>query len=223
MTMQVGMVASNGIVLASDTRWTISPKVSGWTARHGYNSHKIKIDATDSIAVACARDKVDANRVADALLELASEGEATRADRIRQIGTAVAGDEDLECILVFAKPTQALWYFQYIKRQVVACDQIFNYVFGGDSVNAAVFWVRNYHDYQPIDQLKRLAAHAIVCAGKICPDQVSGLELVYCDESGLHRLTRKENRDLELESRKWDQEVGRTVLGLPPTDEATAT
>lgn len=225
MTMQVGMVGSDGIVLASDTRWTTSPNVSGWTARHGYNSHKIKIDATNSVAVACARDKVDSNRVADALLQLANESALNRVDRIEEIGKAVAGSEDLECILVFAKPEPALYFFQYLKGKVVAREQVFTYVFGGDTVNAAVFWIRNYHKYQPIHQLKRLAAHAIGSAGKICPDHISGLEIVCCSiSSGLSRLPPEENRELELESEEWDKEIGIKILGpLVESNEETPT
>lgn len=87
MTMQVGMVAEGGnIVLASDTRWTTSPLVSGCGARHGCNSHKIKIDDRNSIAIACARDKIDANRVADAFIQLRDVSEQDRAQRMREIG-----------------------------------------------------------------------------------------------------------------------------------------
>jgi hypothetical protein len=98
------MMASDGLVLASDTRSTTSPKVSGLAARHGYNSYKIRIDETGSMAVACARDKVDANRLADALLILKGETEQTRVQRIREIGVEVANGHNMECIVGFAYP-----------------------------------------------------------------------------------------------------------------------
>ena len=216
MTMQVGMVADGeNIVLASDTRWTTTPLVSGCAVRHGGNSHKIKIDDTKSIAIACARDKVDANRVADAFTQLRDESEQNRAQRMREIGTAVTNSEDLECIVAFAYPNPALWFFQYINRQVVSCEQVFTYVFGGDSVNAAIFWIRNYHNFQPVDQLKRLGAQVIVAAGKICPDTISGLEIVYVDRSGVHSLSTEENRALELEATERDKQIGEIILGNP--------
>lgn len=213
MTMQVGMVAEGGnIVLASDTRWTTSPLVSGCGARHGCNSHKIKIDDRNSIAIACARDKIDANRVADAFIQLRDVSEQDRAQRMREIGAAVADSKDLECIVAFAYPNPMLWFFQYINQQVVSCEPVFTYVFSGDTVNAAVFWIRNYHDFQSIDQLKRLGAHMIVSAGKICPDTISGLEIVYLDRSGVHSLSIEENRAMELEAKERDAKIGQFIM-----------
>jgi hypothetical protein len=212
--MQVGMVAEGGnIVLASDTRWTYSPLVSGCGARHGSNSRKIRTDDRNSIAIACARDKVDANRVADAFIQLRDESEQNRAERMRGIGTAIADSKDLECIVAFAYPNPTLWFFQYINGQVVSCEPVYTYVFAGDTVNAAVFWIRNYHNFQSIDQLKRLGAHMIVSAGKICPDTISGLEIVYLDRSGVHTLSIEESLALELEAREWDSKIGKLILG----------
>jgi hypothetical protein len=214
MTMQVGMIADGGnIVLASDTRWTTSPFVSGCAVRHGGNSHKIQIDDKKSIAIACARDKVDANRVADAFIQLRDESEQNRARRMREIGTAVANTNDLECIVAFAYPNPALWFFQYINQKIVSCEQVFTYVFGGDSVNASIFLIRNYYDFQSIDQLKRLGAQMIVAAGKICPDIISGLEIVYLDKAGVHSLSIEENRALELEAKELDSRIGKLILG----------
>jgi hypothetical protein len=212
MTMQVGMIASDGLLLASDTRSTRSPNVSGLGVRHGYNSHKIKIDDTGSMAIACARDMVAANNFADVLFTLRDEKEQNRIRRIKEIGTEVADGHNMECIIGFAYPTPSLYYFQYIDKAVTVCDQIFTYVFGGDAVNAAIFWIRNYYDFQPINQLKRLAAHMIISAGIISPDFISGLEIVYCDGSGFNRLSVKDNISMELEAKEWNKKIGQFIL-----------
>ena len=54
MTFQVGMLGSNGIVLAGDTLWSASPFQGGYLVRNTYGSGKIRVSETKRIAIACA-------------------------------------------------------------------------------------------------------------------------------------------------------------------------
>ena len=48
MTMQIAMVGTDGIVIASDTRWMFTPAFTEPAApRHTYGSTKIKVNATE--------------------------------------------------------------------------------------------------------------------------------------------------------------------------------
>ena len=52
----------------------------------------------------------------------------------------------------------------------------------------------------------------IVSAGKICPDTISGLEIVYLDRSGVHSLSIEENRAMELEAEERDAKIGQFIM-----------
>jgi hypothetical protein len=57
MTMQVGMVGTNGIVIAGDTHHSVSPMFANLMGvRHGYGSTKIRTDEAGRVAVTCAMD-----------------------------------------------------------------------------------------------------------------------------------------------------------------------
>jgi hypothetical protein len=67
MTIQIGMVGTDGILIARDTKWTAEPLLIGrnWAAgRHGFNSSKIKISPERHIAVSCARNMETASHMA---------------------------------------------------------------------------------------------------------------------------------------------------------------
>src|ERR1700687_5047731 len=66
MTMQVGMVGSDGIILASDTKIWAQPPGLGRTITAGLS--KIKISESAKIAVLSAGDMSASSRVADAII-----------------------------------------------------------------------------------------------------------------------------------------------------------
>src|SRR5271170_839047 len=71
MTMQVGMVAADGIVLASDTQWTHTPEKLlyqhvGRAVRYHTNCSKIKM--SNGMAVSYALDKRTAEDTAGVIL-----------------------------------------------------------------------------------------------------------------------------------------------------------
>lgn len=118
MTMQVGMVGTDGIVLASDTLWTQTPVVPGRGVRHGYNAHKIRIFEKRGIAVSSARDMETANFVGDSIIaKLDDNYPADRAILIQEIGNeclAKAGDRnEAQCLIAFQKPVPSLYIFEY--------------------------------------------------------------------------------------------------------------
>jgi hypothetical protein len=62
---------------------------------------------------------------------------------------------------------------------------------------------------QPLKVLVPLAAHLVVSAGRLNPGAISGLEIVLCDASGLHRLSDDSIRELEATANRWDKSIGR--------------
>jgi hypothetical protein len=218
MTMQVGMVGAGGVVVASDTRWNRSLNSSDNVVRNSYGASKIWFDGTRRIAVAGAMDMVASRRVADGIFSASlNAGEERCAERIREIGIQAAKRSDTECLIVFADPKPTLYHFQYAKNNEASfCERIITYIHTGDRINPAVFWAENYHTVElSIEQLSRLGSHVVVTAGALNSGGVSGLEVVSCDGSGLHRLTDEENREREVRALEWDKTIGELIMGRP--------
>src|ERR1700719_366004 len=121
MTMQVGMLASDGVILASDTKCSRDALNSdGLAADDSYGCSKIRIDDSGQIAVTCARDMVAANRLAEAFMsELKRESWENPERPIREIGctvmAAVGKNLEIECLIGLAKPVPSLHKFQYVQ------------------------------------------------------------------------------------------------------------
>src|SRR5262249_5822525 len=72
MTMQVGMVGTDGIVLASDTKWV---EHTLGAARNIYDKTKIKISDERGIAISYARNMETAGPVADSIIAELTDSE----------------------------------------------------------------------------------------------------------------------------------------------------
>src|SRR5690349_1173704 len=77
MTMQVGMIGTDGIVLAGDTWCSRSPRNPGFAARMGYHASKIKISHERGIAVAVSGDMDRGNEVASRVISEVSESDVS--------------------------------------------------------------------------------------------------------------------------------------------------
>jgi len=211
--MQVAMIGSNGIVLASDTRASISPLVGGQGSRHYYGASKIKIDTTGQMAIACAGDMLIATQIADRVIaELMAIEPLNRQRRIWEIGRTIANGRDAECLIAY--PDQCLYFFQSANRGVdIQCPEILDSIHTGDIINAATFWTTRYYRRLPVRRLLRLAAHVIFSAHKLNNGGIKGLEMVYWNGAKFLRLSKEENRDWEAKARKWDKQIGRFIYG----------
>jgi hypothetical protein len=214
MTMQLGMIGSDGIVLASDTRHTVSPLYAGSGARHHYGASKIKIDSTGKIAVACSGDMDTAKAIADRIFSdpTVVNDPHHREQRIWDIGNAIANGQDAECIVAFSD--SRLYFFQSANDgRNIQCLEITDSIHAGDGINAATFWTTRYYRRLPARRLLRLAAFVIFAAHKIANGGIKGLEMVYWDGTKFLRLSGKENRNWEAKARNWEKKIGRFILG----------
>jgi hypothetical protein len=193
MTMQVGMVGTDGIVLAGDTRCTRWP-VGGVGVRQSYSASKIIISQDNQIAVSCAKDMAAAGRIAEAVISgLQNESIHNRERRLVDIGGEEARGRDVECIVTFAGREPSLYLLQCTNSGTdIIGPQIGDFVHAGDTVNAAAFWAMRYYRPLPVSQLARLAAHLVIVAGELNSATVKGLEMIICNESGILRVPEDE-------------------------------
>lgn len=222
MTMQVGMVGTDGVLIASDTYWindtdTLPPLAEKQSfIRYPDDSPKIMCDYERGIAVSRAKNMSAATRVAEAIIRDLSETEMAKPRKtIERIGeTAVASLElkYVHCLIALQHPRPELYSFECgrIKDDPEPiCRKITTAIPAGDNVNAAVFWrARYYEEYKPIKTLIPLAAHMIMSANKLNSGSIRGLEIVLCDSDGLHRLDEESIRKLKAQANEWDEHIG---------------
>ena len=204
--MQVGMVGSDGILLASDTQWTQQGSI-----RHSFSATKIKINHARGIAVSCARNMETSARVADSILAgsqdapppYPSDVEKLAAKALREAGPR----SDIQCLIV-SKHT----HLRFLRLQTILldeepapmCGEVDTKAIIGDDTNAAIFWAERYYQRRPIRSLVLLAAQLVISARGFNSAMISGLEIVLCDATGIHRLGEDSIRQLESKANEID-------------------
>jgi hypothetical protein len=224
--MQVGMIANDGIVLASDTRSSReplpnAPEGSVW---YRYASSKIRIADSGKVAVTCARDMMLASYLAEALLAgLTPEFWTDPEPKMREIGSAEIasrGWREAECLVALVDPLPALFHLQCLNQGADSfCPRITDFAFAGDRTNSAIFWAMRYYGVRPVESrsaqsLIPLAAQIVTDAGELNSGSIGGLEVVYSDAAGFHRLTDSESRTLEIETESRGMRIQEVLFGL---------
>jgi hypothetical protein len=221
MTMQVGMVGTDGIILASDTKWMYTG-----TVRQTSSSSKIRINDKRTVAIACARNMENSVSIADNIIaELKDDKdweylilpiEAIARQVLSLPGDPASERNDAQCLIVSRSPNLQLFFLQIavVNRQAGTplCQKVKDKAVAGDNVNAAVFWSERFYKPTPIRTLAPLASHLIVAASKLNPAAIGGLEIVLCDNSGLHRLSDESVWKLDSKANELDKNLEASLL-----------
>jgi hypothetical protein len=230
MTMQVGMVGTDGIVLAGDTRRTKSPVVKfgqeRFSGRYGENGTKIKIRDDRKIAVSSALCLDTAERIAGAIIARQDISNAGLVESgIETIAKEVFGankKKGFHCIVVVSvDPKPRLYLVTDVKvgrSWTAICLEKKRLAVAGDTVNAAVFWAERYYNQylhiekKPVTELIPLAAHLIVCAHSLNTATVSGLEIVVCKSSGVELQSEDFIDQLENRAAKREEAIAKMIF-----------
>jgi hypothetical protein len=207
MTMQVGMVGKDGIVLASDTM-QVQSTIGG--ARSSFNASKIKISHDRGIAISCARNMETATLVAKNIISGLGDSRmespiALIEDIVKNVMDGSGWRNDVHCLIVLLRPRPRLIRVHTSCGAVMCDDDITGKVVAGDIENAGIFWSEMYYERQPINYLARVAAQLVVMAGKISSGNIGGLEVVLCSPSGFRRLSADSNARLESAVNETDE------------------
>jgi hypothetical protein len=214
MTMQVGLVGSDGIVLASDTKWHENHAGVVW---QGWGSPKISLDSTGHIAVACAKDMRKGTEIARAILsELSSEHWENPESRLEEIASSRLTPHfpyEAECLIGISSPSPRLFHLACGCNHASAfCTKITDRRAAGDALNSALFWHMRYYTVMPIRKLIRLAAQIIVDASEIANGGIGGLQIAYTDGTGFTCLSDDKCQQLEAEARERGVQIGRIIF-----------
>lgn len=207
MTLQVGMVGTDGIVLASDTKWMNTAGI-----RHSSSSSKITVDPGRGIAVACARNLELSVPIAKAIIDAAREGDfehpLVAMERIGTQMVSLSSQErrDAQCLIVFVRPSPKLYYLQ-TDRTAAVCKEEWGKVVAGDQTGAAVFFTERYYERKPVRALLPLAAQLIFEGHKLNDNWIQGLEILVCDDAGFHSVPKESIAELQSRAAALDAAI----------------
>jgi hypothetical protein len=216
MTMQVGMVGSDGIVLASDTKWHQNDGDAVWQA---WGSPKIAVNPSGSIAVACAKDMRKGIDMARAIFEqLGSEyweKPELKLEEISESRSSRHSPHEAECLIGLAFPTPRIFHLACgCSESAALCTPILDRRAAGDALNSALFWHMRYYTVKPVRELIRLAAQIIVDAAEISNGGIGGLQIAYTDGSGFRFVSEDRKNAVEAEAKRRGTRIGRIIFKM---------
>lgn len=217
LTMQIGMVGSDGIILASDTQVTHTPEKlkDGQVGRAvRYHTNCSKIQTNGEIAVSYARDMKSGENVANAILSSFTADNPEEA--IERIAASIPENNRYDVQGLIANPPFQLFRFQLTIIDGVwtaTCVPSLGFDFAGDMTNAAIYWAARYYDELfSVEQLLPLAAYMITCSHHLNTAGVGGLEIVVCDSSGIHPVPRERILELRRQANDIDKQIRQMLI-----------
>jgi hypothetical protein len=221
MTLQIGMIACDGVVLASDRR-----AVGGLIGLLGgprpvtHSSEVRKILLSKDSRLACAfsgsdRAHVAAIRIAECWDSNSSE------DLLSVIRTAIAGITGVnnEQLLVAVSGISGVRLVRvFFDEAGPVVQRIVDKLVNGDVGNGAIYIPeRFYAKSKSVEDLKLLAAHFVLEGGKLNPTMVRGLDIyVMRDGESAHFLSPDEMADLERRSAGISTLMEASLFGSTP-------
>jgi hypothetical protein len=182
------------------------------------------------MAISRAHDLRQARLVADAIsAELSREHWGNPEQQLEAIASSALAREDtwrVHCLVVLRYPSPSLFKIECGKdsttrENVCFCTRALGYALGGDCHNPATFFSTRYFLSEPpkdwtVSELVPFAVQMVVDASQINSGTIRGLEVVYCDSNGFHRLSPDECRAWEIEARKRSHTIGTLITSPMP-------
>lgn len=200
MTLQVALVGTDGIVLASDKLTAVS---GSDVPRHSHLTSKLLFDRDQRLAIAHAGHQISETVARSVLSDPALVKERLSESRLESFASEVCNQDELkpygwrgELIIVSRDDLAHIIHLDMrawstgtaIPGMSVRCRSVENKILAGDSLNSAVFFVENYYRREPSARLVFLAAHVILSGGRLNSTGIEGLEIIRCTSQGFERL-----------------------------------
>jgi hypothetical protein len=220
MTLQIGMLGQDGVILTGDTRINAKPIPGADAPWMSYEGQKIHISDSGRIAISCAHDLQSGSQVAEAIFSKMTRGDYPGCEReIEELGAANAQGRNVQCIVVFADPLPCIYLYTFARvgdSQHNDCQRVISCVPSGDIQNPAVFWGMSYYKQLPIERLKRLAACMVIAGGKLNSAIVGGFEMALCTKDGCVRVDEASTKELQMQAHVKLDAIGELILSEHP-------
>jgi hypothetical protein len=210
MTLQIGMIGSDGFAIVGDTWKHIPAQNRSW---FGYSGPKMMLSASGKSLGAIARTvEVSSEAVKEIFVQL--EGRSgDKVDQITEIGSRIVGDYDAEFFVAFTDPTPEMYFFLKEKNGRARCELMYSCYPIGDAGNPAYYWVMRSCDTRlTVSQLVRVGALTVITGAKINPAMIRDLDIATFDKKGLRIWEREESAALKAEIEDFDKKIGEALL-----------
>lgn len=218
MTYQVTMLGVDGIVIASDRRQLIDPHPAGFDGCYMPNDFtKVFIDPTGRFAWAFAGGKagfVAAQYLRQEFAKSVVEPDARKILQDCCDRAAMVGDPHTANSVILADGENRCVIHAVIEERVAGTSDVLSGIcFTGQSSNrASVIPSLYYSSNMTVAQLARLAAYAVVTAGKVDSLYIGGLDVVaYRSRTG--RFQALPLADMEREAVALDDGIKALISG----------
>lgn len=228
VTFQIGMVGSDGVLLASDRLASQSATDGPGPYRDTFRTDKIRITESKRIAYCCAGDKlsIEAGRkIAGSIAELQGDYAIQQgiysygSEAISEERQRMAGKQPWErlrggsLLLVTSVPSLGLWRVDIaLDRNIPCALKVEDKIWVGDNTTPAAFFPERYYQKRPIEELVFLAAHTVLTAGSMNPAGVGGLDIALCRPSGFEMLPAERVAALERQSEKLRLQISDSLF-----------
>lgn len=217
MTFQIGVVASDGVLIAGDQR-------TGRWEKFATTSHVPKIYCDETLgAIYCGSGSETAIRVGRKMIEISSgelgqpmwkcaEKAAMEVWNRENRSPQCQSRRFAETVLVAQATDSGFGLWRVEVSESPLCQPILDRNKSGDESNAAIFFSERYfpsmsEERPPIAHLLPLAAHIVLMAGRLNPTGVDGLEIAICRAGECRMLQEHELAPLRDFSNRLDDLV----------------
>jgi len=210
MTIQFGLVGSDGVAIVGDTLHYDS---SAGT-RTAFKSSKIRRNSQGTIAVAWS-GKGNGLLVSKAITQEMADGCEIPQLEIEKIADRVweslTFDGESDLIVAMRTPSPQLFRV-HLGNAGASINNIHDKVVSGDGPNIAAYFVERYYQRRPIAELAAIAAHSVFLAQKFNSGGIGGLEIVLCRDDGFSSMSMAVVPDIEAEIDHFDRSLEITLL-----------
>ena len=226
MTFQVALAASNGWIMASDTKERRYPGLLSRGTAESVSTSKIFHDQTTSVTYMVAGDQIAQDAAAD-IVQAAHDGResdwtwlekevpkiTTRRWRKAKANNLPASPRTIILAFPYSPP---FWEVRVDKES--KAKPIYEKVFNGDVPNSAKFFIEEYYDKKrTVTDLLLLAAHTILMGGSRNPTGVGGLQMVFYEVESPAPIEWKPDapdlNPLRESSKALDIQIRRMLMG----------
>jgi hypothetical protein len=210
MTLQIGMIGSDGFAIVGDTWKHVPAHKRSW---FGYSGPKMMLSASGKSLGAIARTvEISFEAVKEVFAQL--EGRSgDKVEQITEIGSRIVRDDDAEFFVAFTDPAPEMYFFLKEKDGRARCELMYGCYSIGDAGNPAYYWVmRNCDMGMTVDQLVRVGALTVITGAKINPAMIRDLEVATFNQKGLRIWEREESAALKAKMEELDGKIGAALL-----------
>lgn len=220
--MQIGMIGKDGIVLASDKKWSTtwvkSDRAKIQELRDEHSDSKILLSPTRNLAVCCADDMIAATDVAQKVIsEWNPETDDSECSALKTLVEPLCSHRSFQCLVASARPAPSLLCISHdlqIEDRPLSITRALDRICAGDRANAAKFWHLRYYDHNlPTQKLSSLAAQLITDAAVFNSGVIGGFDLAVSEGGVFRRIPKQECDSLAGIAQQRSKAVSGLIFG----------